>query len=351
MIKTFYTSIFVFFLSASSWSAQIQINTQTAKNGDIVIFTVFIHDAPDPVNAFGFDITYDPTCMTYKSVQRGALISDGFRFFQASNVGFGHIRIGGIETGDNIIQKKAVGSLALIQFNVIGEKNSSVKLENLKDDFKTWTTQDGQLIFQAQETDVTETEDEINDHSNSTSNNEMATTSQIQTIQDTTSPPNIPYIMTNDDTHTKSSNNTFNFQSQDRQEPFHKESSQTFVQSKDEDNQRISHKFKTKLKNPSINPHYEQKSTDKTNDAHATSKHRDFHKEVSSETLTKSDWGHVKSVGLSAGSRLDSAASQNHILRFPSFLSTTILISMIIQLGILIMLILIYQQLSRNERR
>jgi len=359
MNKTFYSSIIIFFfLCEYTWSAQLQLNTQTAKNGDIVTFTVFIHDAPDPVNAFGFDITYDPTCMTYKSVQRGVLISDGFRFFKASNVGFGHIRIGGIETGDNIIPKQAVGSLALIQFNVIGEKNSFVRLENLKDDLKIWTTQDGQLIIQAQETDddtdtkdnVTDTDEEINDNSNSISDDEIATTQQIQTTQETTSPPNIPYMITNDDNQTKSSNHTFNFQSQDSQDTFHGES-QTIVQSKAEDNQRISQQFKTKPNNPINNLHHEQKLTDHSNAPHAPSKQNDFHKKVSTETLTKRDWGHVKSVDLSAGFRQDSAVSQNHILTFPSFLSTTIVISMIIQLGILIMLILIYQQLSKNERR
>jgi UbiA prenyltransferase family./Cohesin domain. len=110
-----YRSGSILFFCEFSWCAQIQINSQSAQKNDIVTFTVFIHDAPDPVNAFGFDISYDPTCMTYKSVQRGSLISEGFRFFQASNVGFGRIRIGGIETGDNIIHQQDVGSLALIQ--------------------------------------------------------------------------------------------------------------------------------------------------------------------------------------------------------------------------------------------
>jgi len=357
MIKAIYISLFILFFCEFSWCAQIQINSQSAQKNDIVTFTVFIHDAPDPVNAFGFDISYDPTCMTYKSVQRGSLISEGFRFFQASNVGFGRIRIGGIETGDNIIHQQDVGSLALIQFNVIGEKNSSVILENLKDDFKTWSTQNGQLVLQDQETDdETETEDTVsndimdtneNDIPKSTSDDETLTNQDVQTDQDTISPPDFPSFMTNDHTQTKKTN-TINILSQNRQASDHGESSQTPVQSKVGNNQKFS---QTNQENLTDKSYYEQKSTDESNDPQAAQEHHESHQMIPTETLTKKEWRHVKSVGLSAGSGHNSTRSHNQILLFPSFLSFTILISIIVQLGVLIMLILIYRQLSTSERR
>jgi flagellar hook-basal body complex protein FliE len=345
MIKTFYTSIFIFFLCAYSWSAQLQINTQTGKKGDSVTFTVFIHNSPDPVNAFGFEITYDPTSMIYQSIQRGALISNGFRFFQASNVGFGRIRIGGIETGDNIIQKQAIGSLALIQFNIIGDTNSFVRLENLKDDLKTWTTQDGQFVLESEETDDT-TENEAPDSENETiennnsypgSNEETVISSQLERSQDTTTRPKFPNIVTIDDTQPKSTKNATNSQSSNRKHTLHDETSQ---QSKAKKNQQ----FDQIQKNATDKLSHKQQPTDQTQ-----SHQQDFHNNVITDSLAKRDWGHIKPVGVSADSHQNSAISQNHVFTFPSFLSATIVISMMIQMGILILLFLIYRQLIKTK--
>ena len=383
MIKTVYTSIFLFLVCASSWSAELQINTQTCKNGENVTFTVFIHNAPDPVNAFGFEIAYDPTCMIYKSAQRGALISNGFQFFQASNVGFGRIRVGGIETGDKIIPKQAIGSLALIQFSVIGEKNSSVLLENLKDDLKTWTTQHGQLILQTEETDDvnnsendgTDSESDIADSENDSSNNVISNSSSdgeqsanIQTTLNTATHSHSNYMATNDDTQTTSTNNTNNsylVKSSHLQQTAHEDSSKKFQQLKGKEHQKIDQQVDPEQKNHPNNKsnqkmqglksdnHNPQRKVEQQVSRNVATK-QDSLKNVSTETLTNSDWGHIKSVGFSsagADTRQNVAIPQNHIFTFPSFLTRVIVISMIVQMGILIMLILIYSQLLKNKRR
>jgi acetyl/propionyl-CoA carboxylase alpha subunit len=334
------------------------MNTQTGKNGDIVTFTIFIHNSPDPVNAFGCEITYDPTSMIYTSVQRGALISNGFRFFQASNVGFGRIRMGGIETGDNIIPKQAFGSLAFVQFRVIGHTTTSVRLENLKDDFKTWTTQHGQLIIQSEETDddaendITNSENDISEktYSDSQSNEKNEISSQSGTIPATTIRPKTPNIVTMNDTQTKSTNSSIPSQSSNIHQTIHRETSQTSHQLITTKNQQIAPKAEPIQKHSTNNVSHKQQSTDKKNEAQSPFQQQDLHNNKFKESLTKRDLGYIKSVDVSAGMHQPSAISQNHLFTFPSFLSGTIVLSMIVQIGILAMLFLIYRQLIKNER-
>jgi len=354
MIQTFYTFIILFFLSSSSWSAQLQINTQIGKNGDMVTFTVFIHNSPDPVNAFGFEITYDPTSMIYKSVQRGALISNGFRFFQASNVGLGRIRIGGIETGDDIIQKQAIGSLALIQFSVIGDTNSFVRLENLKDDFKTWTTQDGQLIIQSEETennDVNETEensedDIVSDPEKDTAVNINSDLSSSEASV-TTTLSEFPYVMNNDNTQANISYSPDHLAASNSQRTTHKKIS---YQSKAKKNQQIGQIVALNHEDEPHNINHKQQPVDRRYNTQTQSQQPDFNNNIRAESLKNRDWGHIKPVDVSAGMYQHSAISQNHVFTFPSFLSLTIVISMIIQTGILIILFLIYRQLLKKNK-
>jgi len=362
-IKTIYFSIFLFCLYETSWSAQLQINTQTGKTGELVTFTVFIHNAPDPVNAFGFEIAYDPTCMTYQSVQRGALISNGFTFFQASNVGFGRIRIGGIETGDHLISKEAVGSLALIEFNIIGDNNSYVKLENLKDDLKTWTTQNGQLILQTQETDdTTEIESSETENNNTFSENDFYEESnsnsssdeerlQSQTAPETMSHPKAHDIITNNYTEPTNNNNTFSVPPLQNHEIRHPKKSQTLHQSTVHGNNL--QQFRTGQQQSSNNSTHTQQSSDENKFSQTNDVQHNFQKKYTAETLETmkiNDWGHIKSSGFSAANRQKSVLS-NQIFKIPAFVSVTIVISILLQMGILMVLILIYRQLIRNERR
>jgi hypothetical protein len=367
IIQTIYTStIFFIFLCASSFSAQLQLNTQTGKMGDPVTFTVFIHDAPDPVNAFGFEISYDPTCMIYKSTQRGALISNGFQFFRASNVGLGRIRIGGIETGDQIIPKQSDGSLALIQFRVIGEKNVSVRLENLKDDLKTWSTQNGQLILKTQESDNENDSENAenaidndgamtdlseNDDTNRLSASEMVTEQQIQSIPNTSTGFKFPYNPTNDPTQTAVSNRSNPAKPSQGQQTNHVEQPQTARQMTAKRNQKKNQDLDFTPKHANNNLYDNKQLPGEQRFPHTKENQQPYHTNPATETLKKNDWGHMKTMGLSAGGNQNAAISQNHFFKFPAFLSVTLVLSLLVQMGILMMLVLIFRQLSKSERR
>jgi hypothetical protein len=366
ILKMIYILFFLFYLCATSWSAQLQINTQTGKNGEIVTFTVFIHNAPDPVNAFGFEIAYDPTCMIYKSVQRGALISNGFTFFQASNVGLGRIRVGGIETGDHLIPKQAVGSLALIQFSIIGEKNSSIKLENLKDDLKTWSIQNGQLILQTQETNdtietetesieteenVTLSENDLYDNSDSSNASDIARhiSTQSQTSSENIVHTNVPEIITNIHKPPNESNSTLTGQKFQNQQTDHSNKDQRFHQSKLHDNnlQQVNTGQKQRITQSNPEPSYDEKNFSQSRGVQQDSQQYQLTETL--QTLKNNHWGHIKSAGFSSVNQQNSAFLQNPILMFPTFINVIIVISIIFQIGVLIILLLIYRQLKRMK--
>ena len=208
MLIKFIKIIFLFIiLPQAVFSAQLQINSQTAKPGDIATFTVFTHNAPDPVDAFGFEIVYDASVMTYisGSIIRGALISEGFSFFNANNVSFGRIRIGALETGDKKIVIGASGSILSLKFNIVGNSNSQLKLENLKDDFKSWTIQNGELIIEEDQSD-TETIEQNESESESENNNETVIESETDNENETVDQSENLYV--NDQSIDKTTNKT-----------------------------------------------------------------------------------------------------------------------------------------------
>jgi len=369
MIQTIYISLFTILFCASSWSAQLQMNTQTGKKGDIVTFTVFVHDAPDPVNAFGFEVTYDPTSIIFKSVQRGALLSNGFSFFQASNVGFGKIRVGGIETGDQIIPKQADGSLVLIQFNVLGETNSAVRLQNLKDDLKTWTTQHGQMIIQTQESDTEDDDiltgdpsteihtDDISPETDSTNNDSFIEVTDSG-IQDNSQESGVRtkhvYMAANDDrAQTISANRTESINKIHNQQIAQDEPEQRIKDQKRAANQKVAQQVASNQKNHLTDKSNlkKQKKPIDTNYPEPKTELRISHHDSTTETLLNNEWGQTKPVGLNARQIQNPACSQNYMYTFPSFLTGTLILMMIVQMGILFMLFLIYRHLSKGDRR
>ena len=376
MIRQFIQILFfINFISAIPvLSAQLQMNTQTAKNGDTVLFTVFIHDAPDPVDAFGFEIAYDATVMTYQSnsANRGALISKGFSFFQANNVNLGRIRIGGLETGDQKIALGTSGTLFSIQFNVIGEKNSELLLENLKDDFKSWTTQNGQLIILTDETETEQTDqnnsqlektepDDQNSLSSQTDNNSDEIQSDDQSVLYNQTKSKINNSETNVIEHFVATTNTpDNIYIHDEQR------AANAVKSGDQRNQRELTSYNpdsaskaTDLKNEKLHintktPVYQQKKNvhQKTVKKQMPVVKQSHANQTNDDTLQKYDWGQFQTVRRS-GSNVPKNApvyNQQHFYNSPNMQIFLSFFSLIVQMGILGMLILIYRKMCKNQQ-
>ncbi|ETR71325.1 MAG: cellulosome anchoring protein [Candidatus Magnetoglobus multicellularis str. Araruama] len=369
MIKTI--QIFITFYSLCAlpaWAAQLQINTQTGKKGDNVTFTVFIHNAPTTVDSFGFEISYDPTCMIYQSLERGSLITRGFQFFQASNVQFGRVRIGGIETGDNKIVKGDSGSLLRVAFNVIGDNNSTVNLISLKDDFKTWSTQQGQMIVQQDETDETDDTSETDDTTstdeatqtdnmaesnildNATNASETSSGNQTQAISGSISNQDISYNSVN--THSANANDSIvsNYSSSPKSEQtIHQQNSQPWQRTSGVEIQagNVHHQAKKQQKDSAG-----QNSTIPNRSTRNVPIETDRQKFQKTPFMPQHvEWGNVQPKQFSGSPQQSAGITQKHIYTFPSFLTGTIVLSLIVQMGILIILIFIYQKLHSNSKR
>lgn len=124
-------------------AADLAINRVEAKRGETVTFTLSVSKAPNTVNAFIMDIQYDFTTLAYRGVSPGALAESGYSLFRANNISPGVIRIGGVEPLSPGIQKDASGTLALLTFEVVDNRETDLGFLSLKDDIATWTTQAG----------------------------------------------------------------------------------------------------------------------------------------------------------------------------------------------------------------
>ena len=79
--------------------------------------SVAIGAAPNAVAAFGFEVAFDATRLSYDGFAPGAL-TEGFDFLEVSNPAAGIVRVGGFEAGSDRIADGASGILVEIQFTV-----------------------------------------------------------------------------------------------------------------------------------------------------------------------------------------------------------------------------------------
>ena len=111
---------------------------------------------PNDVASFGFEVRYDPSILRYKSCYPGDLVR-GFDFFNTNNVSPGIVRAGGLVAGDGRISRGERGTVLSLDFNVVGHDDCYVRLAQLKDGIKTWSTQHGRFTgdhMSSQETDT-----------------------------------------------------------------------------------------------------------------------------------------------------------------------------------------------------
>lgn len=131
-------------------AADLYMNSQTGAEGGVVRFDLNIGNAPNDVAAFGFEVEYDATVLSFQRFDPGPLVG-AFTNFNVNNTGFGQIRIGGFDIGEHIIPAGESGFLVGLTFRVSGQKDSELAIRELMDDMKTWTAGNG--IFIAEKED------------------------------------------------------------------------------------------------------------------------------------------------------------------------------------------------------
>lgn len=136
------TLLFLFFTSAV-YAENLELDTQQAKQGENVTFTVSVNSAPNAVSAFGFDILFDAAILEYQNFEKGSLVQKGFAMFDVNEVESGKLRVGGLDFGGNPIPQGSSASLILLTFKVIGNTGSVLTIKELKDDVKSWSMKNG----------------------------------------------------------------------------------------------------------------------------------------------------------------------------------------------------------------
>jgi len=119
-------------------------NQACSAIGNEVIFTVSMHNAPNPASALGFEVIYDENVLEYKSFAKGDL-SQKFDMFDLSHTGTNTLRAGGV-IAQGEIAKGQGGTLVELTFTIKQCIPASLKLDNLTDDLKGWPVHPGQLI-------------------------------------------------------------------------------------------------------------------------------------------------------------------------------------------------------------
>ena len=110
-----------------------------------VTIPVRIQNAPNEVDRFGFEVTYDPSILNYTGLTRGPL-GENFDFFDVFNPALGVISVGGFEAGEDKIPPGVSGDLVYLNF-AIGQCEAGSKIPidilDLKDDLTGWSASNG----------------------------------------------------------------------------------------------------------------------------------------------------------------------------------------------------------------
>jgi hypothetical protein len=162
LIPLIITALFLF-LCQTAVAATLDVSTQKGEKGDFVTFNINLDNAAEDLDSLGLDVQYDFALLKYDSYQRGSL-TENFRQLSALNIDLGQVRIGGFDTGENVIAGGASGDIVRLTFEVVGQGDCNIKLTNLKDDLKIYSAQSGQFNYGPQDNGDTDTEPQNTDN-------------------------------------------------------------------------------------------------------------------------------------------------------------------------------------------
>ncbi|MDM8539805.1 cohesin domain-containing protein [Desulfococcaceae bacterium HSG9] len=141
-------SAYVFVIPTAGGTGDLDIVDSSAPCGGSVSVPVRIQDAPNMVNALGFEVTYDPAILTYTGFVKGTLVDnfdDPVGDFDVNPYSSGAIRIGGYRSLDGIASG-AGGVLVYLKFDIAAVCDSSVlEIAALTDDIGSWTATSGRF--------------------------------------------------------------------------------------------------------------------------------------------------------------------------------------------------------------
>ena len=137
-------------ISLDACAADLVLNgPHFADPNSLISFTVIIHIAPNDVEAFGFDILFDPNILDVVAdpngvvtLEKGNLIDQSIVL--AQKISLDRVRIGGIlfPVDTNKIFQSSTGTLVKVPFRVKRTySENDIRITSTVDDISSWTTE------------------------------------------------------------------------------------------------------------------------------------------------------------------------------------------------------------------
>jgi hypothetical protein len=127
-------------------SGQLDIRNSFVAPGTPGTVPIEVHTAPNELRAFGFEIAFDPTQLTFDSFTSGPL-TQNFDLFDVSHPAPGVLRIAGVEAGAEPIVAGSSGVVVNLTFLVDPDVPHAAQiplhLRNLVDHIAPFMTSDG----------------------------------------------------------------------------------------------------------------------------------------------------------------------------------------------------------------
>jgi hypothetical protein len=129
-------------------SADLELDDQSSRLDDTVIFTMSVNNAPNDVSSLGMEISYAPAVLEYvgDAGDFSGTLMEVWSFKQISNPSPGLLIFGGFTVNGQITAGSS-GSLVKLTFNVIGTEGYQLTLSQLKDNIDGWNTKDGTFTY------------------------------------------------------------------------------------------------------------------------------------------------------------------------------------------------------------
>ena len=127
-------------------SSNLQVSSLQIEEGATISIIISIHAAPNEAGAFGLELSYNIQTLSYANTFIAGELTQGFTLFDVNEAIPGTLIVAGVAI-DAPIAPGASGVLVFLDFDVLAcpPEASPLLIENLVDDFETWTTAPGSV--------------------------------------------------------------------------------------------------------------------------------------------------------------------------------------------------------------
>lgn len=124
----------------------IDVTGIRGRTGETVSVDVAFQSAPNDVDAFGFEVTFDPDAVAFLDGVPGSLVIDKQYNFELHFLPPNTVRCGAYKSGSGSISQGNSGNIAHFTFEILADPGQSeIGLANLKDDIAGWPASGGCL--------------------------------------------------------------------------------------------------------------------------------------------------------------------------------------------------------------